>query len=98
MLNFFNGFPPPFLSDDENENGDEDDISMTPDNTVFVEYLPAGCFGSHGMHNEDTIAVMNFVWEEKSSGQFNSYYQAKQPENMWRHTSIDAINDLIARI
>jgi hypothetical protein len=94
-LNFFNRFHPSLLR----KNEDEDEIhEMTPDNTIFVEYLPAGCFGPDSGHKDDTFAVMNFSWEEVPFGQQSSYQEAKSSDAMWRHARIDAINDLIARL
>lgn len=97
IVNFFSRFFPPHLR----ENEDEDQIGsyeMTPDNTIFVEYLPTGCFGPHSSRDADTFAVMNFFWEKKQLSQHNSYYEATSSQGMWRHTSADAINDLIARL
>ena len=95
-VNFFSHRYPPVPREDEDE-----DIEMTPNNTIFVEYLPAGCFGPNSGHKNDTFAVMNFSWEEVSLDQLNSYYKAEPlsyPESMWRHTRLDAINDLIVRL
>jgi hypothetical protein len=96
-LNFFSQFHAPHLR----ENEDEDDIDaymMTPDNTIFVEFLPAGCFGPESGHDTDTFAVMSFSWEKKPLGQLSSYYKAESSQNMWRHVGIDTINDLIVRL
>lgn len=97
LLNFFHRFSPPHLREDEDED-EIDAYTMTPDKIIFVQYLPAGCFGPESPHKDDTFAVMNFSWEELPLGEWETYYQAKSSEQMWRHTRIDAINDLIARL
>lgn len=97
LVNFFHQFSPPHLRDDEDED-EIDAYTMTPDKTIFVEYLPSGCFGPESGHKEDRFAVMNFAWEELALGNWNTYYQAKSSQNMWNHTRIEAINDLIARL
>jgi hypothetical protein len=92
-LNFFNRFHPSLL----HPYDDDDDICMVPENTIFIEYLPARCFRTH---KDDTIAVMNLSWEEIQTDHLNSYYQATglTSGKMWNHTNIAAINDLIARL
>ena len=99
-LNFFNRFHPPLL---RLEDDDDDDAytHMAPENTIFVEYLPAGCFGPQSSHDAETFAVMNFSGEEVPRGQMDSYFQATQPPGrgrMWSHERIAAINDLIVRL
>jgi hypothetical protein len=61
----------------------------TPDNTTFIEYLPAYCFGENSGHDSDTVAVMTFDWElvqpHTAPGTFASpYYRASKPE--WNQT------------
>lgn len=103
IMNFFHQFHAPYLREKE----DEDDIEaykMIPESTIFVEYLPTHCFGQNDGHDQDTFAVMRFSWEKVPLGQGNWYYKAKAPEtsgwgtDMWRHTRIDTVNDLIERL
>jgi len=99
VMNFFFNIYPPVLR--EGEDPDDPPI-MTPENTIFVEYLPAGCWPGGG-HDEDTFAVMNFDWKEVPFGQSSSYYQAGSSgrafgTDMWKHATLSTINDLIARL
>lgn len=97
-VNFFSNLHPMPPRGDEDEAGD---IHMSPDNTIFVEYLPTGCFGTESGHKTDTLAVMKFDWEESRFGEWSTYYKASSPashEHMWQHAHREAINDLIARL
>jgi hypothetical protein len=76
---------------------------MTPDNTIFVEYLPAGCFGPDAGHKEDTFAIMNFSWEKAESPHKLPYFQASDPRpsrsgTMWKSILLEELNDLVIRL
>jgi hypothetical protein len=90
VVNFFSSIYITVLGGDGGGSG------MTPENTTFIEYLPAGCFGPQSGHNADTLDVMEFEWEEVHISEFTSYHRAKNPE--WHGTSRDTINDLIERL
>jgi hypothetical protein len=97
IVDFFCQIYPPSARGEKDEY---QTIEVTPDNTIFVQYLPAGCFGDD-LHPDDTIGVMNFDWKDVQVDQSRSIPTAKDPapaDNMWRSTDIDAINDLIARL
>jgi hypothetical protein len=102
IVNFFSQFYAPNLR----KNEDEDDIeayTMTPENTIFVEYLPTHCFRPDDGHDRDTFAIMRFSWEIVllDQNQDSWYYKANAPRtsvfgsDMWKHTNLHAVNDLI---
>src|SRR5260370_20425219 len=52
VLNFFNRFHPPLLREEE----EDDATHLAPENTIFVEYLPAGCFGPGASHKAEPFS------------------------------------------
>ena len=79
------------------EDEDPDELAMRPENTMFVEYLPAGCFGPKMDQEKDIIGILDFRWEKVQGGVGGSYYQAKLPDK-GHGIDLATINNLIARL
>lgn len=96
IVHFFRRIYPPVPREGEDK---DEPIEVMPENTIFVQYLPARCFGDD-LHPDDTIAVMNFSWEDVPVDQSRSVPQAtgSGESDQWERTSLDAVNDLIARL
>jgi len=74
----------------------EASFSMTPENTIFVAYLPENCFGPTSGHEKETFAVIEFEWSKKTDASGIPYHLAARPD---RHgTTRETINDLIERL
>ena len=87
------------------EEGEEvwEKLDFTPENTTFVQYLPAGCFSLPASHPQHEYAVMRFSWEEQQIAG-RRYFQAGKPADepyvmgMWQHVKKEDIDDLIQNL
>jgi len=48
------------------EDEDPDELAMRPENTMFVEYLPAGCFGPKMDQEKDIIGILDTTLGESA--------------------------------
>jgi hypothetical protein len=78
------------------DHGSNEKLWMTPENTTFVEYHPAGSFRPRMPCNTDALAVMEFEWEEVSPMQNISYLRAKNPK--WHGVSRKTIKKMIEEL
>ena len=89
--------------EDEDEENKWQHLALTPQNTTFVQYLPAGCFGKESLHRRHEYSVMRFSWQER---QFEGwrYFQAGKPLDaqwdmaMWKDATREGIEDLIQNL
>jgi hypothetical protein len=70
------------------------DVTITPDNTTFVEYQPYCTFTDTTNKGNSEIDIVHFDWEDAGSvaRTFKSY-AASNPR--WQKTSIAAVNEMI---
>lgn len=92
IANFFSTFHVPCLRVDEDEDNLEA-YRLTPENTVFIEYLPAHCFDHR---DSDAFSVIRLSWEKVYRDELNWSYKADRAD--WKRTDKATVNDLIARL
>ena len=84
-------------------NHPQDERTITPDNTTFIEYIPYAALHDTsditGTHRNDEgvvkdISIVRFQWEEeaKTTRTFKNY-KASNPN--WQDTSVSAVNAMI---
>jgi hypothetical protein len=78
----------------------QDEITITPDNTTFIEYIPYSALNNitditatpseHG----SVLSTVRFLWEEEANvaRPFRNY-KASNPR--WQDTSVSAVNEMI---
>ncbi len=84
-------------------NHPQDDITITPENTTFIEYLPYSALytttditesptSERGRGSE--ISIVRFQWEEdKNTYRVERNYKASNPS--WKDTSVSAVNVML---
>jgi hypothetical protein len=87
-------------------NHPQDDITITPENTTFIEYIPYSALndttditetptGEKGRGSD--ISIVRFQWEEEeNTHRVQRNYKASNPS--WKDTSIPAVNVMIQNL
>lgn len=85
---------------DSHFNHPIDDVTITPDNTTFVEYQPFCTFTDTADITNTTdqgrseISIVDFDWEEAPAGAWaGKRYKASNPR--WKDTSIAVVNAMM---
>jgi hypothetical protein len=80
-------------------NHPKDDITIIPENTTFIEYLPYSGLDdiadiTQTPESSSEISIVSFKWEETSSRTFR--YKASDPA--WNDISLATVNKMIQRL
>ena len=88
-------------------NHPQDDVTITPHNTRFIEYLPYSALNDTSdityvpsgqeIGGASEISIVRFQWEpEETSQHVKRNYKASDPS--WRNSTISAVNDMIRNL